>query len=100
LATIWGNFCGAAWPPDSRTLQFDPNIARKRLNPLEEEIPMSVPLLRYRNQRQEKQKRFDVDRFLEKLERRFIRIAVLVSAAIMFVAVLIREIQVLVHEIH
>jgi len=61
---------------------------------------MSVPLLRYRNQRQEKQKRFDVDRFLEKLERRFIRIAVLVSAAIMFVAVLIREIQVLVHEIH
>lgn len=61
---------------------------------------MSVPLLRYRNQRQEKQKRFDVDRFLEKLERRFIRFAVLVSAAIMFVAVLIREIQVLVHEIH
>jgi hypothetical protein len=61
---------------------------------------MSVPLLRCRNQRQEKQKRLDVDRFLEKLERRFIRIAVLVSAAIMFVAVLIREIQVLVHEIH
>jgi hypothetical protein len=67
---------------------------------LEEEIPMSVPLLRRQNQGQEKQKRFDVDRFLEKLERRFIRIVVLVGAAIMFAEVLIREIQVLVHEIH
>jgi hypothetical protein len=91
---------GAVWPKAGRALKFDPNAASKRLNPLKEEIPMSVPLLRYRNQRQEKQKRFDVDRFLEKLERRFIRFAVLVSAAIMFVAVLIREIQVLVHEIH
>lgn len=61
---------------------------------------MSVPLLRRQNQGQEKQKRFDVDRFLEKLERRFIRIVVLVGAAIMFAEVLIREIQVLVHEIH
>jgi len=53
---------------------------------------MSAPLLRCRNQRQEKQKRFDVDRFLEKLEGRIIRIAVLIGTLILIAKVLIHEI--------
>ena len=60
---------------------------------------MSATLKR-RDKRQGRKKRFDVDRFLERLERRLVRIVLLVCASITFAAVLIREIQVLVHEIH
>jgi hypothetical protein len=49
--------------------------------------------LRCRNHRRERKKRFDVDRFLEKLEGRIIRIAVLVGTLILIAKVLIHEIH-------
>jgi hypothetical protein len=54
---------------------------------------MSAPLLRRQGYRQRKENRFDFDRFIEKLEGRVIRIALLVGTLILITKVLIHEIH-------
>lgn len=54
---------------------------------------MPASLLRRQSYRQRRENRFDLDRFLEKLEGRIIRIAVLIGTLILIAKVLIHEIH-------